>query len=179
MSWFWWIIHNDLLLKENIFIGNNINSHGIDLKNLSLWVFRKLNNACNNIHGVQGMLQVVMLGHSRAHETLDTRPTVLEARFTLSARNCPPPSMPSSGIWWTLRANSDSWIVSPMSPTLETTGWFTSTCFETNFPPSVPKVEKRPTANIRCHTSWFQHLKTYRYCETLGRLDRILTVFWQ
>lgn len=45
------------------------------------------------------MLQVVMLGHSRAHETLDTRPTVLEARLTLSARNCPPPSMPVSGIW--------------------------------------------------------------------------------
>ena len=50
------------------------------------------------IHGVQGRLQVVMLGHSRAQDTLDTRPAVLEARLTLSARNCPPPTMPLLGI---------------------------------------------------------------------------------
>ena len=92
-------------------------------------------------------MQVVMLGHSRAHETLDTRPAVLEARLTVSDRCCVPPTMPLMGIWCTLRANSDSWIVFLMSPTRATTGWFTSTCFDTNFPPSAPRVEKRPTAN--------------------------------
>ena len=53
---------------------------------------------CDTIHGVQGRLQVVMLGHSRAHETLDTRPAVLEARLTVSDRCCPPPTTPLVGI---------------------------------------------------------------------------------
>ena len=140
---------------------------------------RKLNNAWH-YHGVQGRLQVVMLGHSRAQDTLDTRPAVLEARLTLSARNCPPPTMPLLGIWCTLRANSDWWMVLLMSPTLATTGWFTSTCLETNFPPSVPSVEKRPTANHRFHYIFSSscQFKTYKYYETLRQLVRILIAFW-